>query len=70
MALSKKHYVAIANELRDLEIPKTNKAKVAQALARVMRADNPRFDLDRFYSAVGADPREAKSRTKKAPVTS
>jgi len=48
--MSRKHYVAIADALVSVEF--SHKTVVVDALCRVFKKDNPRFDADRFKEAV------------------
>ena len=52
MSMTKKHYVAIAETLRDAPIDSAARAHVALALIKVFQADNPSFDPTRFAAAV------------------
>lgn len=65
MAMSKKHYEAIAEAIkREVEVPGITgereraivglaQLNLARAIALVMREDNPRFDTNRFMKACG-----------------
>ena len=48
--MTRKDYVAIAKALSDVEFD--NKLVVVNALCRVFKKDNPRFNADRFIEAV------------------
>lgn len=58
MSMSKKDYVAIAETLRDVRagyietLPREAVDRVAIALSRKFKADNPLFDKDRFLHLV------------------
>jgi len=49
--MTKKDYIAIAKAIKDLDATKASKHKFVEALASVMLADNPRFDIQRFANA-------------------
>lgn len=64
MAMSKKHYTAIANVLNHYYHNSSEELiaiGIGYALAQVFTADNPRFDSDRFISAVKQYPATASS---------
>lgn len=46
--LSRKYYIAIAAALRE----SADMEDITQALCRLFRADNPRFDSGRFMDAI------------------
>ena len=48
--MTRKDYIAIADALASVEF--SHKATVVDALCRVFKKDNPRFDADRFKEAV------------------
>jgi hypothetical protein len=56
MAMSKKHFEAIAAGLRDLDIPEEHKQKVVNMLGGVFGEDNPNYNHQRFVDAVGGRP--------------
>jgi hypothetical protein len=55
--MSKRHYIAIAQAVRECrDVSRTNRDAVealAKSLAAVLAADNPRFDVTRFMTACG-----------------
>lgn len=57
--MSRRHYIAIANAIRErLSFQHSNAfdvAAVARDIARIAKADNPRFDERRFFGACGLD---------------
>jgi hypothetical protein len=59
MAMSRKHYTAVADILAAELSIETHSASqravsnVARSLADVFASDNPNFDRSRFYTAVG-----------------
>lgn len=56
MAMSRKHYEAIAREVHVTRYPPDSQPVVqdiAQNLADVFATDNPNFDRQRFYRACG-----------------
>lgn len=73
MAMSRKHYVLIAeavkNELRLIDALQSHKHQgidakfgarsMAISLACALKRDNERFDIDRFYEACGVTSLEA-----------
>lgn len=66
MAMSKKHYTAIAAALAPYHEQGSNGVRLmvehlALDLAKVFANDNPRFDMDRFLSAVKQYPTKASS---------
>lgn len=57
MALSKKHYIAIAKILRDEHLAQeetygTPRTGIAYELARYFEQDNPAFDFSKFMAAA------------------
>lgn len=52
--MSRKHYTALAAEVAALDLPDDQRQKVAEAIARVAAADNPRFNRSRFMTAAHA----------------
>lgn len=48
--MSRKDYVAIANLIADSS---SDKKAIAEELASMFKADNPRFDCARFLEACG-----------------
>lgn len=64
MAMSKKHYTAIANVLNHYYLncgDDPTALYIALDLVHVFSNDNPRFDSDRFMSAVKQYPVTASS---------
>lgn len=64
MAMSKKDYVAIAKVLNHYYLNSSEELiaiGIGYALAGVFATDNPRFDSDRFMSAVKQYPATASS---------
>ncbi len=61
--MSRQHYVAVAAVLAGDRACAANDAErrlidnIARSLAQVFRRDNPSFDYDRFYEAVGVEQR-------------
>ena len=53
--MTRKHYIAIAKAIAELDLPKPNKAAVADTIADCCQADNPRFDRARFLAACGIE---------------
>lgn len=52
--MSRKHYRAIAEALRNIADKATRQAVVTELLP-VLKWDNPRFDAGRFIAACGCD---------------
>jgi hypothetical protein len=52
--MSKKDYEIIARAVRDADIPKREKRKIASLLADYLYKDNPRFLTTRFLVACEA----------------
>lgn len=52
--MSRKHYRAIAEALRNIPDRTTRRAVVTELLPMLKR-DNPRFDTGRFIAACGCD---------------
>ena len=58
--MTKKDYIAIGRELREFPVntgrtvltPESAKILIAQRLANVFQADNPRFNRERFLNFV------------------
>ena len=50
--MSRKHYKAIAEAIREGFSTKELREAVAMALIGALRSDNPRFDSSRFISAA------------------
>jgi len=58
MAMSRKHYVQLAQEIQDVRLqgwiePEQAITALAEQIADVLQADNPAFDRDRFLKAAG-----------------
>ncbi len=55
--MTKKHFIAFANEIRSLldggSISREAAQRMARMVADVAAADNGRFDRQRFFSACG-----------------
>jgi len=58
MMMTRKDYIATAAILKDSKNYMTESAHqfVVSEFAKVMKADNPRFDFARFVSASGVNP--------------
>ena len=50
--MTKKHFIAIAKELSAIA-DDAAKRTATEAFVRIARQTNPRFDVTRFYDAVG-----------------
>jgi hypothetical protein len=50
--MSRKHYKAIAEAIREGFNTKELREEVARALLNALRSDNPRFDTCRFIAAA------------------
>ena len=63
--MTRRHFAAIAEAVRFLELTRANRLQVAEALADVCRRFNSRFDRGRFLEAAmeptAADTRRAAS---------
>lgn len=56
--MTRKDYVSISDAIKNCEtLDAGHREDVACALARVMAADNPRFDRATFYAACGIEYR-------------
>ena len=51
--MTKKDFKKIANVLKDTSMPAALRASLALNFALVCKADNPRFDMQRFVDACG-----------------
>jgi len=51
--MSRRHFVALAREIRATEIDPEDKRSLAVRIANVCAAENVRFDRMRFLSACG-----------------
>tara|TARA_R110000744_G_scaffold345655_1_gene451067 strand:- start:300 stop:479 length:180 start_codon:yes stop_codon:yes gene_type:complete len=49
--MTRKHFVLIAKTVADLDIPRTNRLKVAQRFAETLAATNPNFNRYIFVQA-------------------
>jgi hypothetical protein len=59
--VTRKHYEKVAQILRqqvEQGADKATVAEIATELVSMFRADNPRFDRDRFFSAIGYENEE------------
>ena len=50
--MSKKHYIAMAKELSNIP-DLISRLKAASMFAKIAKADNPRFDINKFFAACG-----------------
>lgn len=60
MAMSRKHYSELASRIAQVGetlVPReyTGALHIVCAVASVLKADNPRFDINRFMDAAGVD---------------
>jgi hypothetical protein len=51
--MTRKDYNAFAHELKHYYADDHAKTVAAKIIARVCKSDNPKFDADRFYTAIG-----------------
>lgn len=51
--MTKKDFQKIANVLKDTSMPADIRASLALNFAQVCKADNPRFNIQRFVDACG-----------------
>lgn len=51
--MSRKDYVEVARILKDVDMPPPVRAELAMEFSSFFKRDNARFDIDRFYAAVG-----------------
>jgi hypothetical protein len=51
--MTKKHFKALALEIRESDQPAETKWFAARVIARVASQDNPHFDRERFLKACG-----------------
>lgn len=57
--MTKKNYIAFAKSIG--EIPNyQERAQAAMQIAKVCKADNPRFDYGRFYIACGLQTKDGR----------
>jgi hypothetical protein len=50
--MSRKHFILIAEAIRNLRLTNEQRIDVAYAMADVLQATNPRFNRSRFISAA------------------
>jgi len=55
-AVSRKDFRMVADLIKNIEDPQ-KRAELAQHHAQIFQQQNPRFSPDKFYAAVGVDPR-------------
>ena len=53
--MTRKHFIAIAEEIKDLDVPEATRQLVAKRMATVLDRFNPYFDRSRFIAACGAE---------------
>lgn len=53
--MTKKHYIQIAVILRWSIADPYDRSVVARQMADMFQKENPRFDRDKFYNAVGLE---------------
>lgn len=56
--MTQRHFEAIASEIAALDLVQQDKRAIAEAMARVCKRFNPRFNSERFHKACGTQCEE------------